>query len=145
MTVEAQAVRLLGIQPGRHATDSLIRTADAVIGRLTYAQLDRFRIGMEQSRAAFASTIHLSERTLARYASDETRRVEPDVAERALRMARIRALAEFVLEDVESAKVWLRTPQPAMGERVPADLLRSEFGAREVERLLQRIEHGVYT
>ena len=61
------------------------------------------------------------------------------------RVARLRALAEFVLQDAAAGRAWLATPQPGLGGKVPNDLLRSEFGARDVETLLNRIEHGIYT
>jgi putative toxin-antitoxin system antitoxin component (TIGR02293 family) len=144
MSIDSSAVKMLGIPVTRRVADSLVRTAEAVVAKLTYAQLDRFRIGMDLNRPQFASMVHVSERTLVRYADDEKRRVDPGVAERALRVARIQALAEFVLEDPANARAWLHAPQPAVGGRRPIDMLGSEFGAREVEHVLQRIEHGVY-
>lgn len=61
-----------------------------------------------------------------------------------LRQARIRSLAEHVLESPNAARLWLSEPQPGLAGRSPNDLLASEGGAREVESLLNRIESGVY-
>jgi len=41
--------------------------------------------------------------------------------------------------------VWLTSAQPALGGAVPLDLAKSEVGAREVERLVGRLEHGVFS
>jgi putative toxin-antitoxin system antitoxin component (TIGR02293 family) len=46
--------------------------------------------------------------------------------------------------DEEAAKQWLRSPQIGLGNAVPLDLARTTFGYREVEKLLTRIDHGVY-
>jgi putative toxin-antitoxin system antitoxin component (TIGR02293 family) len=89
--------------------------------------------------------INVSERTLARHAEDTTRHVNAGIAERALRLARIQALAEYVLQDATAGRPWLATPQPGLGGHVPNEFRSSEFGAREAEILLNRIEHGVYT
>ena len=62
---------------------------------------------------------------------------------RLYRFARLFALAEEVLEDKEQARDWLRSPQVGLNNRTPLDLMRTEAGAREVESLLVRIEHGV--
>jgi uncharacterized protein (DUF2384 family) len=40
---------------------------------------------------------------------------------------------------------WLRRAQPALGGRVPLDLLITQAGAEQVETLLRRIDYGVYT
>jgi uncharacterized protein (DUF2384 family) len=39
---------------------------------------------------------------------------------------------------------WLKTPNRALGVR-PLDLLDTEAGTDAVDRLLTRIEHGVYS
>ena len=47
--------------------------------------------------------------------------------------------------DRDAATDWLTTAQPALGGAVPLDLAKSEVGAREVERLVGRIGHGVFS
>jgi putative toxin-antitoxin system antitoxin component (TIGR02293 family) len=47
--------------------------------------------------------------------------------------------------DRDAAVEWLTTPQTALGDRVPLDLARTEIGAREVERLVGRLDHGVFS
>jgi putative toxin-antitoxin system antitoxin component (TIGR02293 family) len=50
-----------------------------------------------------------------------------------------------VFEHAELARTWLREPNPALGNRVPAELLATETDARAVETVLRRIEHGDYS
>lgn len=49
-----------------------------------------------------------------------------------------------VFEDEESARTWLSAAQPGLDGRIPLDLAQSTTGYREVEKLLTRIDHGVY-
>ena len=142
--IDTRAAKLLGLRPVRRGAGSLHDLSGAAREQLTFADLERFRNELAQTRAEFSSMINVSERTLARHAADIKRRVAGDIADRAVRLARIHALAEFVLEDDRVGRDWLARPQPGLGGRRPNDLLSSEFGAREVETLLDRIEHGVY-
>ena len=58
---------------------------------------------------------------------------------------RIVQMATRVLEDPEAAIRWLQTPQRALGNAIPIELARSAEGALAVERLLGRMEYGVYS
>jgi putative toxin-antitoxin system antitoxin component (TIGR02293 family) len=48
-----------------------------------------------------------------------------------------------VFEDESLAKSWLSRPQIGLGGRIPLEVIKTEEGAKEVEDLLGRIEHGV--
>ena len=55
------------------------------------------------------------------------------------------ARAEVALDDREKAGRWMREPNRALGGTRPLDLLRSSAGARAVETVLGRIEHGTFS
>jgi putative toxin-antitoxin system antitoxin component (TIGR02293 family) len=55
------------------------------------------------------------------------------------------ARATEVLEDRSKALRWMNEPNVALGGKVPSALLDSSAGEHEVETLLGRIEHGVYS
>lgn len=61
---------------------------------------------------------------------------------RLTRCARLFALALQVLQDRRSAARWLKTPQQELGGSIPLKLVQTEVGARTVERVLGRMEHG---
>ncbi len=46
--------------------------------------------------------------------------------------------------DEQAAKQWLWNPQIGLNNAIPLDLAQTTFGYREVEKLLTRIDHGVY-
>jgi putative toxin-antitoxin system antitoxin component (TIGR02293 family) len=41
--------------------------------------------------------------------------------------------------------MWLKSPQKALGGKTPLEYSDTEPGAREVEDLLGRLEHGVFS
>ena len=66
-------------------------------------------------------------------------------SDRVVRFARLLGQAIKVLGDEKDARQWLNSPQFGLGGAVPLDYAKTEVGAREVENLLGRIEHGVYS
>lgn len=46
--------------------------------------------------------------------------------------------------DGAAARNWLGSPQPGLGNVVPLEMARTTPGYREVDKLLTRIDHGVY-
>jgi putative toxin-antitoxin system antitoxin component (TIGR02293 family) len=59
-----------------------------------------------------------------------------------LAVARIVHYAEEVFGDHNFAQEWLARPHPDLHDRVPMDVARTEIGARRVEAILSRFEHG---
>ena len=89
------------------------------------------------------SEIIISPRTLKHRRS----RGEPlsaEEADRAVRVARIMALAENVFAGREPAFEWLRTPDGRLDNRTPMSVLRTESGGRVVEGMLGQIDEGIY-
>ena len=58
---------------------------------------------------------------------------------------RIMIRAVEVLGSREEASRWLHAPNPALGGQTPLELLDTDLGSRQVEDVLGRIEHGVYS
>ena len=88
--------------------------------------------------------VGIAPRTIARRKAEG--RLHPDESDRLVRAARIfsQAVALFVGDD-QAAREWLSRPQPALGGSTPVDYAASEIGAREVENLMGRLEHGIPT
>lgn len=72
-------------------------------------------------------------------------RIARDESEKVLRYERLLARATDVFDNADDARSWLRAPQRALGGATPLDFAGSEMGSREVENLLGRLEHGVYS
>ena len=70
----------------------------------------------------------------------------PEESDRLLRASRLFGKALQLFEgDRDAATEWLTTAQPGLGGIVPLDLAKSEVGVLEVERLIGRLEHGVFS
>lgn len=61
------------------------------------------------------------------------------------RLLRVVASARRVFEKDALADEWLRTANPALYDLIPIQLARTDLGGREVEAVLGRIEHGVFS
>lgn len=61
---------------------------------------------------------------------------------RVQRMVGVMLLAESVFEDQRYAAQWLLTPNPVLGDAIPAFHCDTESDARRVRQILRSIEHG---
>jgi putative toxin-antitoxin system antitoxin component (TIGR02293 family) len=83
-------------------------------------------------------------RTLQRKRA-QRRPLSADESDRLARLARILVRAEEALGERGRAHRWLTQPNRALDGRRPIELLDSDAGTLLVERLLGRIEHGIYS
>ncbi|MGI9179084.1 MAG: type II RES/Xre toxin-antitoxin system antitoxin [Longimicrobiaceae bacterium] len=86
----------------------------------------------------------LPRRTLA-HRKEKQQLLSPEQSDRLTRVVRVIARAEDALGEREKAGRWMRKANRALEGARPLDLLSSDVGARMVERVLGRIEHGVYS
>jgi len=115
-----------------------------VMRGFSYQALTAFEANSGVSLQALAETIGIPERTLAR--RRVAGRLAPEESERLLRLSSIFEKAVDLFEgDVSSAVHWLAAPKRAIGNQTPLAYARTEIGAREVENLIGRLEHGVFS
>lgn len=94
--------------------------------------------------AEIASIIDLPPRTLARRKSSG--RLSSDESEKLLRLSAVFEQAVDLFEgDRTGALKWLTSPKKALENHTPLAYSRTELGAREVEHLMGRLEHGVFS
>ena len=143
MVTAARLKETLG-SPGmlRNAAN-LAAVADRVRDGLPYAALgavaERFDIPVRELTAV----LDLPERTLARRKRE--RRLRAGESDRLLRVARVAALAEEILGDRAKAARWLRRANQTLGGKTPLRALDTDLGASQVETVLHRVEHGVFS
>lgn len=87
--------------------------------------------------------VKISEKTLDRRLKRGAR-LKPDESERMARLMRIITLAVSALGSEDNARLWLQRPLRELGDQTPLQLATTEPGSREVERVLGRIEHGIF-
>lgn len=74
----------------------------------------------------------------------KSRRLAMPESERIVRFARLFGIAMEVLGGEEAAREWLKTPNPGTAAEAPLSYADTEPGAREVENLLGRLDHGIF-
>ena len=132
-------VTLLGLKTLE--TPELLKRVEA---GFAYSTFERFQRNVELQSEELAQLLQIKLRTLAR--RREQGRLTADESDRLLRASRVfgKALALFD-GDVEAARAWFSTPAPALADRTPQDVSTTEVGAREIENLIGRLEHGVFS
>jgi putative toxin-antitoxin system antitoxin component (TIGR02293 family) len=96
------------------------------------------------SLTEIASIIDLPPRTLARRKSSG--RLSSDESEKVLRLSAVFEQAVDLFEgDRAGALKWLTSPKRVLENQTPLAYSRTELGAREVENLMGRLEHGVFS
>jgi putative toxin-antitoxin system antitoxin component (TIGR02293 family) len=130
-------VGLLGL-----STYEAAKLHDKVEEGLSFEALERLRRALDLPVSRFAELVRIPPRTLAR--RKEAGRLQPEESDRLLRLSRIVGLALMLFEGgLDEARAWLLTSHPALDNEVPLEFAGTEVGAREVENLIGRLEHGI--
>jgi putative toxin-antitoxin system antitoxin component (TIGR02293 family) len=143
LTAERIVETLGGRRVLKRRTEGMEALKERVREGLPYASLVAVarRWGLNQDDIVVL--LSLPPRTLAR--RKEEQRLRADESDRLFRVSRIALLAEEVLGSREKAAGWLHRPNRALGGRTPLRQLDTDLGARQVEDILVRIAHGVYS
>jgi putative toxin-antitoxin system antitoxin component (TIGR02293 family) len=125
-------------------TDNIMQLAKQVKTGLPYRALAQLHSRSQLSMEAIARVVRIPRRTLAR--RKRQGRLTGSESERLLRLATVfdKALALFD-GDVAGARTWLQSPIKALGNITPLATVETEIGARDVEDIIGRLEHGVFT
>jgi putative toxin-antitoxin system antitoxin component (TIGR02293 family) len=132
-------VTLLGLE-----TFEALALLEQVQAGLPYAALEHFQRNLALSLDELATLLQIKRRTLARRRDEG--RLSAEESDRLLRASRVFGAALALFEgDLAAARAWFSAPAPALGGRTPREVASSELGAREVENLIGRLEHGVFS
>ena len=131
---------ILGLRAGKR-TGSL-EIARSIEEGFPSSAIDRLKEDLGITDVLLSTLVGKTPKTLGRMRVARSR-LSPIVSDRLFRVAKVYARATEVFEDPAAAREWLHSPQIGLDERTPLELLTTEAGARAVEDLLLRIEHGV--
>lgn len=128
----------LGLYP-----TSSIDLVDQISRGLAFKAFEHLRTVIDLPLADLAALVSITSRTLHR--RKEEGRLQPDESDRLVRLSRVFGRSVELFEgDASEARHWLHSPQLALGNRSPLSMASTEVGAREVEALIGRLEHGVF-
>jgi putative toxin-antitoxin system antitoxin component (TIGR02293 family) len=114
----------------------------AVRRGLSYTAVSRVAEALHLSTGQLAEYLPVTERTLQRY-QKEKQKLDRDLSDHLLQIARVFARCQEVMEDAERARRWLQTPSIPLGNVPPISLLDTYTGVEMVMDELGRIEHGI--
>ena len=126
-----------------HHAVSPSRLVKALRLGLPVAELHDLQTRLDVPMERLAPMLGISKATLHR--RKESGKLDVSESDRVVRFARLLGRAIETMEDDDAARQWLRSPQVGLGGEIPLDFAETEVGAREVENLLGRIDHGVYS
>lgn len=141
MTAHGVAERLGGTRILKREIRSDLDLVEIIRGGLPTRALEEVvRSGLLEPAEIYELVV--PRRTFA-HRKEKRQALSPEESDRLTRAVRVAARAEEALGDRERAARWLRRPNRALEGRRPIELLESDVGARMVEAVLGRIEHGV--
>jgi len=110
---------------------------------LPFGELEVLREQLDLPLDSLASYLGLARATLHR--RKIAGQLTADESDKVLRFARLLGQAAKIFTGMAGAREWLKAAQYGLGGVVPLEFAGTEVGAREVESLLGRIDHGVYS
>lgn len=133
-----QIASVMALIPVPHSfaeLDELV--ADGLPKRALKASVDRICITREERKSLLHRII--PEATFKR----RRNKLTAEESERAERLARVFASAEYVWNSDDDARAFLHAPHPMLQGRTPLDVAMTELGARRVEELLWKLFYGI--
>jgi putative toxin-antitoxin system antitoxin component (TIGR02293 family) len=141
----AEIVAVLG---GKKTFKRPVRSSDDLAQQVRFglpaSTVERLAGTLSLHRSQVAERLNIPSRTLSRRMATKSR-LTHDESDRAMRMARVVALAKEVLGTDEKASHWMSNPNRALGGKRPFDQLDTEPGVRSVEEVLYAIAYGMYS
>lgn len=103
------------------------------LGRTTGLPLEKLRVA-----------VRITSRTLTRRRRDK--KLSPEESDRLVSVSRLLAQTFEMFEgNAEAGLRWFQSANRALGGLSPIEAAATETGTREVENLIGRLEHGVFT
>ena len=130
-------------RPLKYKKKSVAVQIRAIEEGLPFADFESVRCALDLPQSKLAELVGMGRSTLAR--RKKTGRLSKIESERIDRIARIIHRAKEVFEDSDIAKRWLNEPLNYFQGKSPLQYTVTEIGGREVESLLGRMEHGVFS
>lgn len=147
MANHSETLRIQEVLGGAQALGRTVSSEQELIGivrlGLPLAALVAVMHLLDLSADSISLSLSLPKRTLARRKNQK--RLSAEESDRLLRLARVAAAALQTFGDAGKASDWLQRPNRALGNVTPLSRMDTDVGVRQVERVLGRIEHGVFS
>lgn len=92
----------------------------------------------------WAGFLDISTKSLQRYKTSPEHQFKPIHSEKIIEIAEVTKLGLEVFGDMDKFKLWLNTPNFALGKMKPIELLKDSYGKDMVIGELTRIDYGIF-
>ncbi len=121
-----------------------MQLVQAISNGFSFVTLERVRKETGLPMEQLADSIGMSPRTLTRRKKEK--KLSASESDRLVTVSRLLTQAVELFEgDKEKALRWFMQSNRALGKLTPLEMAATETGAREVENLIGRLEHGVFS
>lgn len=111
---------------------------------ISYSLFNLIQNNTPFSESDWADFLDLSVKSLQRYKADQNHSFKSIHSEKIIEMAEVTQIGLDVFGNMEKLKLWLHTPNFALGNFKPIDLLKDSYGKEMVVSELTRINHGIF-
>jgi putative toxin-antitoxin system antitoxin component (TIGR02293 family) len=109
----------------------------------SYRKFEKIARQLAFTQKEWAAILHLSEKTLQRYAKDN-KSFEGIYVDRILQMQELIEMGLKTFTSPEAFYRWLKRDKPVLGELLTFDSLKTSFGIGLIKDEIGRIMYGVY-
>lgn len=92
----------------------------------------------------WANYLDLSVKSLQRYKTIKNYSFKPIHSEKIIELYEVTRLGKEIFDTPSQFKLWLDTPNFALGKLYPKELLKDSYGKALVVEELHRIDHGIF-
>lgn len=111
---------------------------------LKYSAITELEVALHSSQKEIAQVLSIPPSTLQR--RKKAGLLQTDESDRVVRLAGLKdATVAMMQGNDEAAVAWLHTPLDILGGESPLEHASTELGARDVEDLIGRLRHGVFS
>jgi len=96
------------------------------------------------SEQDWADFLNISTKSLQRYKQSANHKFKPLHTEKIIEIAEVTKIGLELFEDVDKFKLWLNTPNYALGSHKPLELLKDSYGKDLLIQELINIQHGIF-
>jgi putative toxin-antitoxin system antitoxin component (TIGR02293 family) len=115
---------------------------DAIRIGIPYSLFDLIQEYTPFSESDWANFLDISTKSLQRY-KQSSKQFKPNQSEKIIEMAEVTNVGLDVFGDMHKFKLWLDTPNFALGNLKPMDLIKDSYGKELVISELTRINYGI--
>lgn len=122
---------------------NMIDVFEQVYTGLDYEVFNRLQTRLGLQTKQLAEWVQITPSTLAR--RHKQGHFSKEESDRLLRFSRVFVKALKLFDgDLDKTRAWFSNPVLALADRAPQTIVETEVGAREIENLIGRLEHGVF-